>query len=387
MDTMLKGRPHWAAGLVLAAIAMAAAPGWAQVSGLDMRPANLPVSPAPRRRVPFKCSRYGLELSSVSPFDVRLTPDKSEFYAIARQGKVYRFTPGSAPTLVLDISSRVGVNNQDNAYADPPQGSENWGLVSLAFHPDFQQNGWMFVLYNGRQANDPYTTSSVARYTLKPDRSAFDPASALVVIQQAQLNGNLHHFGHLAFGPDGYLYVGSGDGTLNGPSDFPKNRAQYLDDLRGKILRLDVNNSSPQAPYAIPADNPFNGVAGARWEIFARGFRNPWRFSFDSATGELWVGDVGQGDIEEVSILPPGGNMGWNVFEGTLCHTDFPVPGRARRYPPCPPSPNLSRRRIPVQNVHGGHGRVRLSGIGITEPLRKVRLCPLRTEYHLHRQP
>lgn len=350
MDTMLKGRPHWAAGLVLAAIAMAAAPGWAQVSGLDMRPANgtCLAGAAPSRAV--QVQQVWPELSSVSPFDVRLTPDKSEFYAIARQGKVYRFTPGSAPTLVLDIASRVGVNNQDNAYADPPQGSENWGLVSLAFHPDFQQNGWMFVLYNGRQANDPYTTSSVARYTLKPDRSAFDGASGLVIIQQAQPNGNLHHFGHLAFGPDGYLYVGSGDGSVSGPSEFPKIRAQHLDDLRGKIMRLDVNNSSPQAPYAIPTDNPFNGVAGAKWEVFARGFRNPWRFSFDSATGELWVGDVGQGDIEEVSIVPPGGNMGWNVFEGTLCHTDFPGPGTCATIPTVPPVAEIS---------HGGEFQYR----------------------------
>ena len=261
-STMLKGRPRLAAGLALAAIAMAAAPSWAQVSGLDMRPANgtCLAGAAPSRAV--QVQQVWPELSSVSPFDVRLTPDKSEFYAIARQGKVYRFTPGSAPTLVLDITSRVGVNNQDNAYADPPQGSEQWGLVSLAFHPDFQQNGWMFVLYNGRQANDPYTTSSVARYTLKPDRSAFDRAWSSS--SSSRLSRTATCTTSATSRSARTDISTSAAATAVRTSEFPKIRAQYLDDLRGKILRLDVNNSSPQAPYAIPADNPFNGVADAR---------------------------------------------------------------------------------------------------------------------------
>ena len=380
-STMLKGRPRLAAGLALAAIAMAAAPSWAQVSGLDMRPANgtCLAGAAPSRAV--QVQQVWPELSSVSPFDVRLTPDKSEFYAIARQGKVYRFTPGSAPTLVLDITSRVGVNNQDNAYADPPQGSEQWGLVSLAFHPDFQQNGWMFVLYNGRQANDPYTTSSVARYTLKPDRSAFDRASELVVIQQAQPNGNLHHFGHLAFGPDGYLYVGSGDGTVSGRANFRK-FARSTWTICGAKFAAGREQQQPAGALRDPRRQSLQRRGRREGEIFARGFRNPWRFSFDSATGELWVGDVGQDDIEEVSIVPPGGNMGWNVFEGTLCHTDFPGPGTCATIPTVPPLPRSLTAECPCRSRAG-------SSIG-------DRHCPASSEstslpstieYGLHRQP
>lgn len=317
------------------------------VSGLSQRPANttcLAGAAPPSGAVQLQ--RVWPELAAVAPFDLRLTPDKSAYYVISRQGKMYRFVPGQAPVLALDITAEIGLNTQANAYTDPPVGSENWGLVSLAFDPGFAQNGRVFVLYNGRKSGDPYTVSTVARYSLKPDRTAFDPASGLVVIRQPQPNGNVHHFGHLTFGPDGFLYIGSGDGTLNGPTYFPQVPAQKLNDLRGKILRLDVSSGTATAPYSIPADNPWKGVAGAKPEIWALGVRNPWRFSFDSFTGELWVGDVGQAQLEEVSIVPRGGNMGWNAFEGSQCRTDYPGPGSCTSLAVVPPVAEIS---------HGGN--------------------------------
>ena len=127
-----------------------------------------------------------------------------------------------------------------------------------------------------------------------------------------------HNGGHLAFGPDGYLYIGLGDGGSRGD---PHGNAQDTTNLLGSILRIDVSSASSRHPYAIPPDNPFVGLgAGVREEIWAYGLRNPWRFSFDTVSGDLWAGDVGQGGYEEVNIIRPGLNYGWNIKEGLHCY-------------------------------------------------------------------
>ncbi|MBK8175358.1 MAG: PQQ-dependent sugar dehydrogenase [Rhodospirillales bacterium] len=229
---------------------------------------------------------------------------------------MYTFISGQTPDLALNISARIGALNDSNDYADG--GSEQWGLVSFAFHPEFASNParrWVFVLYNARQANEVTPTSYVARYTLTADGTTFDPASELIVLRQPQTNGLNHHFGHLAFGPDGYLYIGSGDGSAS----FAAIRSQDTSDLRGKLLRIDVDNGTAAAPYAIPPNNPWKNVAGARPELYAIGLRNPWRFSFDKQSGQLWLGDVGGSGSEEINIITRGGNYGWNIYEGRDC--------------------------------------------------------------------
>ena len=186
------------------------------------------------------------------------------------------------------------------------------GLLGLVFHPKYIENGFFYVDYTEKVNNQLYTV--VSRYNvLANDPNQADPASEmrLLLIEQPFQN---HNGGELQFGPEGYLYIGMGDG---GSAGDPLGNGQSLQTLLGKILRIDVDSSEP---YAIPPGNPFANEGGL-WEIWLYGLRNPWRFSFDRLTGDLYIGDVGQDAWEEISHLPagnPGGeNLGWNYFEGT----------------------------------------------------------------------
>ncbi len=185
------------------------------------------------------------------------------------------------------------------------------GLLGLAFHPRYAQTGHFYVNYT-----DSAGTTRVVRYTVAADPDRADAASAMPVLSQAQPFTN-HNGGMLAFGPDGYLYIGLGDGGSGGD---PQGNGQDLATWLGKLLRIDVDLG---LPYAIPPDNPYAGATGARPEIWASGLRNPWRFSFDRTTGDLYIADVGQGAREEVNIQaagrPGGANYGWNIMEGTQC--------------------------------------------------------------------
>jgi glucose/arabinose dehydrogenase len=184
------------------------------------------------------------------------------------------------------------------------------GLLGLAFHPDFAANRFFYVNYTNLAGD-----TVIARYRVSDDPDVADPTSAQPLLTIAQPYAN-HNGGQLAFGPDRFLYVGMGDGGSGGD---PENRAQNLGELLGKMLRLDVDGGSPY----IPASNPFRNTPGARPEIWAWGLRNPWRFSFDRLTGDLFIADVGQGTREEVNFQPassPGGeNYGWRLMEGSLC--------------------------------------------------------------------
>lgn len=202
----------------------------------------------------------------------------------------------------------VFLNLTDRVYA----GGE-LGLLGLAFHPDFAENGYFFVDYT---ANDPLRTV-VARYQVDPnDPNRADPNSAVVILEVEQPYQN-HNGGQIRFGPDGYLYIALGDGGSGGD---PHGHGQNPRTLLGSILRIDVDQPSEGRAYGIPPDNPFAGnTEGYREEIFAYGLRNPWRFSFDAATGQLWVADVGQNAYEEINVVTSGGNYGWNVMEGLHC--------------------------------------------------------------------
>ena len=191
------------------------------------------------------------------------------------------------------------------------------GLLGVAFHPNYAQNGYFYVDYTEEVSGKTYTV--IARYNVSPnDPDQADPGSEMRLLHIEQPYQN-HKGGQLQFGPDGYLYIGMGDGGSEGD---PLGNGQSLGTLLGKILRIDVDFAEP---YAIPADNPFADGGGLA-EIWVYGLRNPWRFSFDHLTGDLYIGDVGQDAWEEIDFLsagsPGGANFGWNYFEG-----DYPYRG------------------------------------------------------------
>ncbi len=230
-------------------------------------------------------------------------------YILEQPGRVRVLAGGALlPEPFLDLTDRVR-----------SRGSEQ-GLLGLAFAPDFRESGVFYVHYTGR----PDGRTVLSRFRLRDgDPRRGDPASEEVLLTVEQPHAN-HNGGALLFGPDGYLYLALGDG---GSAGDPGNRAQDLDSLLGKILRLDV---SRPGPYRIPPDNPFVGRPG-RDEIWAYGLRNPWRISFDRATGDLWIADVGQNAVEEVNFQPadsPGGeNFGWRVWEGSRRYAEGEAPG------------------------------------------------------------
>jgi glucose/arabinose dehydrogenase len=183
------------------------------------------------------------------------------------------------------------------------------GLLGLAFHPDYRRNGRFFINYTDVEGN---TVVAEVRTSNDPNRAEDGSVRSLLQIDQPFAN---HNGGQLAFGPDGYLYIATGDG---GSAGDPEGNGQDTEALLGKLLRVDVDSGDP---YGIPDDNPFVRGGGAP-EVWAYGLRNPWRFSFDTATDDLWIADVGQGDFEEINKVGPdrgGLNYGWNVMEGEDC--------------------------------------------------------------------
>ena len=204
---------------------------------------------------------------------------------------------------LLDISRRVSAGGER-------------GLLGLAFHPRFGVgDGRLFVNYTDTNGDTVVSSFVVTA----PGADTADPGSEVVLLRIEQPFAN-HNGGALAFGPDGFLYVATGDGGSGGD---PLDSGQRLDTLLGKILRIDVDAAEGGRAYGIPADNPFVDRPGAAPEIWAHGLRNPWRISFDRATGDLWIGDVGQGSWEEIDRLAPsagGSNLGWNRVEGRHCY-------------------------------------------------------------------
>ena len=225
-------------------------------------------------------------------------------FIVERPGAVKVLQPGShAPTLFLRIARVLS-------------GGER-GLLGLAFHPGFETNRRFFVNYtkwpDGATVVAEYRASAANPNVADPTA---DTATETVLLTFPQPFPN-HNGGSLAFGPDGYLYIASGDG---GGANDTGNNAQNVNTLLGKILRIDVDTANGVIPYSSPPDNPYAGATPGLDEIFAIGLRNPWRMSFDSVTGQLLVGDVGQGDREEVNLVTVGGNYGWRVMEGTRCN-------------------------------------------------------------------
>ncbi|MDX1663901.1 MAG: PQQ-dependent sugar dehydrogenase [Candidatus Promineifilaceae bacterium] len=251
---------------------------------------------------------------------------------------------GSGRHVVVDQVGLVYVLDAEENLLDEPfldlraslvplnQGFDERGLLGLAFHPDYAQNGYFFVYYSAplRRGGTGDHTSHISRFEVSSaDANRADRDSEQIILQVDQPQGN-HNGGQIAFGPDGYLYIALGDGGAANDvggghvSDWYAanqggNGQDVAQNLLGSILRIDVDGESEGRPYGIPADNPFVGQPEALPEIWAYGLRNPFRFSFDMVSGALFAGDVGQGRWEEVDIIEAGGNYGWNVREGSHC--------------------------------------------------------------------
>lgn len=234
------------------------------------------------------------------PVGVATPPGDDRLFVVERIGLVMLIKNGALlPTPFLDVSSEI------------TPGSET-GLLSIAFHPNFAQNHFFYVMYVGPGANNT-VVEHVSRFTISGNPDVASAASETQIFTTPPKALTFHNGGLIQFGPDGKLYIGLGDGGTQA-------NAQDLSTVHGKILRIDVDAASP---YAIPADNPFVGQANVRAEIWQYGLRNPWRYSFDPQTNDLYIGDVGEDTAEEVDVklagTPNGRNYGWPIMEGSAC--------------------------------------------------------------------
>lgn len=307
--------------LVLTAIILGACNGSDDVQSPDQMPdTNAPENPVsddtdsedpdsenPDSEDPASVNGVTLEnafpnLQFSRPLDLQSPADDTDRIFVAEQG-------GS-----INVFSNEETVSESATFLDIENtlvSSGELGLLGLAFHPNYETNGFFYVTYTPTS-----DLAVVSRFQVSgADPNVADVNSETILLRIPQPFTN-HNGGQLAFGTDGYLYIASGDG---GSAGDPQGNAQNLGNLLGKILRIDVDATENGLAYAIPADNPFTNSSSARHEIYAYGLRNPWRFSFDVQTDSLWAGDVGQNAIEEIDRIQSGGNYGWNTLEGTQC--------------------------------------------------------------------
>ena len=339
------------AASIVAGVAMAFGP---QLQ--DPIPAHIPPSAA---TVGLQQVASGLN----TPVKGTFAPDNDRtLYVIDQPGKIWAINVsrdddgGGGKTLFADLSALVTPLGCFIGY-------DERGLLGLAFHPNFEENG-LFYTYTSETGTGTGGCNSQASETAPPNHQAVvrewharrgeddehrasgvavDPTSSREVLRVNKPQFN-HNGGDIAFGRDGKLYIGLGDGGNaddQGVGHVAGGNGQFLGTLLGKILRIDVNTRSAGLGYGIPADNPFVGKAGARGEIFAYGFRNPYRFSFDRRTGALYVADVGQNDIEEIDVVTKGGNFGWPIKEGTFVFNNNGAGNGFVTGDPTPPGLNL----------------------------------------------
>lgn len=284
---------------------------------------SLPTKSAPKpygidKRVPWTTSRVVGSPEPPSPYMAALAfpnlkfdvptvitraPGTDRLFVATNEGKVYSFEDKRNTKdveLFLELEAKHDAKGQRTLHRH---------IHGLEFHPDFQKNGYVYVFSRERLPNP--VRSRISRYETYPDnRFKVDPDSQLIVLEFPSIG---HSGGSMKFGPDGYLYIGTGDGY--GQED-PLQTGQDTSDLLSSVLRIDVDNTQPAKPYSIPADNPFVNTPGTRPEIWAFGFRQAWKISFDRKTGDLWVGEVGQSTWESIYRVKRGGNYGWSVKEG-----------------------------------------------------------------------
>lgn len=275
-------------------------------SGLEQRPVNTScrITTRPPKTTRLELQRAFPNIVVDFPVAMLQAPaDSTRWFVLDKTGRIVSFTNDSQvseTSLVVDLRDRVDFTGEG-------------GLLGMAFHPDFANNNEVFLYYT--RTGSPLI-SYVSRFRSSDGGVTFDPDSEQVLLTVAQPN-IMHMGGDMRFGSDGYLYISLGDAGI---AEFdPGGSAQNTDDLLGSLLRIDVDGGTP---YAIPADNPFAGPlhqGEGRPEIFAWGFRNPWRWTFDRETGDIWLGDVGERLWEEVNRVEKGGNYGWSIIEATHC--------------------------------------------------------------------
>lgn len=278
------------------------------IDGLAERPSNPTCVAFPKPSNPSKISLEdaypNVQLRRTTAIEAH---PEGGWLATTKEGRLWAWEARE------DATARVVLDLRDRVDSRPNEA----GLLGLAVHPDFASNGWIFLSYTLQ--TDEGLTSRISRMTSSEGLAELDPTSEVVVLEQRQPYGN-HNGGHIAFGLDGNLYIGFGDG---GSAGDPLGAGQDTNTWLGKILRVDVTGA---VPYGVPDDNPFVAGGGLP-EIYAWGLRNPWKFAFDPETGELWAADVGQNAMEEVDRIELGGNYGWNKKEGSQCYRSEPCDG------------------------------------------------------------
>lgn len=297
---------------------------------------------------PYQTQRAFGQLAFKMPVDLAAVPGGDRLFVVEQEGKIYSFAddPAVTPRAELFFDTRAEIDGAKMAY-------------SLTFDPDFAKNGFCYLCYV--LADDLPEGSRVSRFTVRegnPPRVAPHSEQILLTFRSGGHNG-----GCLKFGPDGYLYISTGDAAPPFPPD-PLRTGQNIGDLLSSILRIDVRQSTPDKPYAVPVDNPFVDTPAARPEVWAYGFRNPWKMSFD-ASGSLWVGDVGWELLEMVYRVERGGNYGWAVMEGSQ-----PVLAEAERgptpvLPPLVEHPHTEARSVTGGYVYRGRRLPELEGVYI----------------------
>jgi glucose/arabinose dehydrogenase len=257
----------------------------------------------------------GAMLATSPPADTRL-------FVVEQNGRIRVFQDEQlVATPYMDISSKLVAGGEQ-------------GLLGLAFHPNFAQNGKFYVFYTANNpAGNPPFLNVLEQYTAAtPSGNTADPATGQVLISIPDPFSN-HNAGMIEFGGDGYLYISTGDGGSGGD---PLRNAQNKDALLGKVLRIDVDHPAGGKPYGIPTTNPFAAGGGAP-EVFILGVRNPWRWSFDRLTGDMWIGDVGQVLVEELDVLKPGeqagANLGWSMWEADNCYGNYTCSMTGMKFP------------------------------------------------------